>query len=101
MGSNLVSSNILDGNGILTMPGSISVPNSGSFENKENTGRGYASKKIFLKSPKVPKNKFHKSKKWVATLLLRNMECSEVIKVCLVAYFVWFSSTCVLLEKNH
>jgi hypothetical protein len=33
-GLNLVS-NLLDGNGVTTMPGSISVPNSGLFENKE------------------------------------------------------------------
>jgi hypothetical protein len=38
VGSNLVSANILDGKGVITMPESISVPNSGSFENKENTG---------------------------------------------------------------
>jgi hypothetical protein len=38
VGLNLFSSNILDGNGVITMPGWISVPNSGSFENKENTG---------------------------------------------------------------
>jgi hypothetical protein len=38
MGSNLVSSNILDGNSVMTMPGSISVPNSGSFKNKEKCG---------------------------------------------------------------
>ncbi len=45
MGSNLVSSIILDGNGIITMPES---PSSGSFENKENTGSqmGHANKKI-------------------------------------------------------
>jgi hypothetical protein len=35
---NLVSSNKLDGFGVITMPGSIYVPNSGSFKNKENTG---------------------------------------------------------------
>jgi hypothetical protein len=34
------------------MPGSILVPNSGTFENKENTGSqmGHANKKIFLKN---------------------------------------------------
>jgi hypothetical protein len=49
VGSNLVSSNILDGNGVITMPESISAPKSGSFENKENTGSqmGHADKKIF------------------------------------------------------
>ncbi len=31
VGSNFVLSIILDGNGIITMPGSISVPSSGSF----------------------------------------------------------------------
>jgi hypothetical protein len=46
VGSNLVSSNILDGNGVITMPELISVPNSGSFENEENTGsQGIATKK--------------------------------------------------------
>jgi hypothetical protein len=36
VGSNLLSSNILDGgNGVKTMPESISVPSSGSFENKK------------------------------------------------------------------
>jgi hypothetical protein len=35
VGLNLVSSNILDGNGFLTMPRLISVPNSGSFEKKQ------------------------------------------------------------------
>ncbi len=51
MGSNLVSSKILDGNGVITMPGSIAVPNSGSFENKENTGSrmGHANKKNIKK----------------------------------------------------
>jgi hypothetical protein len=36
--------------GVITMPESISEPNSGSFENKENTGSqmGHANKKIFL-----------------------------------------------------
>jgi hypothetical protein len=34
VGSNLVSSNILDENGVINMPESISGPNSGSFENK-------------------------------------------------------------------
>jgi hypothetical protein len=38
VGSNLVSSNIIDGNGVKTMLGSLSVPSSGSFENKENAG---------------------------------------------------------------
>jgi hypothetical protein len=39
---------MLNGNGVVTMPGSISVPNSGLFENKENTGSlmGHANKKI-------------------------------------------------------
>ncbi len=52
VGSNLVSSNILDGNGVITMPELISVPNSGSIENKENTGSqmGHTNKKIFLKN---------------------------------------------------
>jgi hypothetical protein len=52
VGSNLVSSNILDVNGVITMPESISVPSSGSFENKENTGKmGHTNNKkktIFL-----------------------------------------------------
>jgi hypothetical protein len=34
VGSNLVLSIILDGNGAIAIPGLISVPNSGSFENK-------------------------------------------------------------------
>ncbi len=34
-GSKLVSSKILDGNGVNTMPGSIPSPNYGSFENKK------------------------------------------------------------------
>jgi hypothetical protein len=53
VGSNLVSSYILDGNGVITMPESISVPNSGSFENKEITGSQirHTNKKIFLKRP--------------------------------------------------
>jgi hypothetical protein len=38
VGSNPVSSKILDGNGVIIMPELMSVPNSGSFENKENTG---------------------------------------------------------------
>jgi hypothetical protein len=51
VGSNLVSTNILDVNGVITMPESISVPSSGSFENKENTGSqmGHTNKKIFKK----------------------------------------------------
>jgi hypothetical protein len=37
------------------MPDLISVPNSGSFENKENTGNlmGHANKKIFKKNKKL------------------------------------------------
>jgi len=38
VGSNLVSSKILDGNGVKAMPGSIHAPNSGSFDYKKNTG---------------------------------------------------------------
>jgi hypothetical protein len=38
VGLNLVLSDVLDGNVDITMPGSISVPNYGSSENKENTG---------------------------------------------------------------
>jgi len=34
-GSNLVSSKILDGNGVKAMPGSIPAPNSGSSDNKK------------------------------------------------------------------
>ncbi len=52
MGSNLVSSNILDVNGVITMPESISVPSSGSFENKnKNTGSqmGHTNKKYLKK----------------------------------------------------
>ncbi len=47
MGLNLVLSNVLDENGDITMPGSISVPNYGSSENKENTGSqtGHANNK--------------------------------------------------------
>jgi hypothetical protein len=47
VGSNLILSNKLDGNGVITMPEMISVPNSGSFEKKENTGSqmGHTSKK--------------------------------------------------------
>ncbi len=48
MGSNLVSSNKLDGNDFITMPGSISVPNSGSFENT-GSQMGHANKNIFTK----------------------------------------------------
>jgi hypothetical protein len=49
--SNLVSSNKLDGNGVITMPGSIFVSNSGTFENKENTGSqmGTPTKKNILR----------------------------------------------------
>jgi hypothetical protein len=38
---------MLDGNGVITMAGSISVPNSGLFENKENSGSqmGHSNKK--------------------------------------------------------
>jgi len=36
VGLNLVSSKILDGNGVKTMAGSIPAPNSGSFENKKD-----------------------------------------------------------------
>jgi hypothetical protein len=45
--SNLVSSNKLEGNGVIAMPELISAPSSGSFENKENTGSqmGHANKK--------------------------------------------------------
>jgi hypothetical protein len=53
VGSNPVSSNIpLDGNGVITKQGSISVPNSGSFENKENTGSqmGHAKKNLTKKN---------------------------------------------------
>ncbi len=35
MCSNLVSSNKLDGSGVITMPGSFSVPNSGSLKKKK------------------------------------------------------------------
>ncbi len=51
MGSNLIPSKILDGNGVIIMPESISVPSSGSFKNKENTGSqmGHANKKMFEK----------------------------------------------------
>jgi len=38
VGSNLVSSNILDGDGVEAMPGSIPAPNSESlWKNKKNT----------------------------------------------------------------
>jgi len=42
---------MLDGNGIKAMPGSISAPNSGSFENKKNTGNqmGFTKKIILIK----------------------------------------------------
>jgi len=35
VGSKLVSSKILDGNGVKAMPGLILAPNSGLFENKK------------------------------------------------------------------
>jgi len=35
VGSKLVSSKTLDGNGVKAMPGSIPAPNSVSFENKK------------------------------------------------------------------
>jgi len=39
VGSNLISSKILDGNEVKAMPGSIPGPKSGSFsKNKKNTG---------------------------------------------------------------
>jgi len=38
VGSNLVSSKILDGNEIKAMPGSIPAPKFGSIENTKNTG---------------------------------------------------------------
>jgi hypothetical protein len=38
VGSNLVSSLIQDGNGVKAVPGLFPAPNSGSFENKKNTG---------------------------------------------------------------
>jgi len=50
VGSNLVSSKILNGNGAKAMPGSIPAPNSGSVsKNKKNTGSqmGHTKKKIF------------------------------------------------------
>jgi hypothetical protein len=52
VGSNLVSSKIPNVNGVITMPESISVPSSGSFENKENTGSqmGHTNKKILQKN---------------------------------------------------
>jgi hypothetical protein len=38
VGSNLASSNKLDGNGVKAIPGSIPAPNSGSwYKNKKNT----------------------------------------------------------------
>jgi hypothetical protein len=42
---------MLDVNGVITMPESISVPSSGLFEKKENTGSqmGQTNKKIFKK----------------------------------------------------
>jgi hypothetical protein len=48
VGLNPVSYNILDGNGVITMQGLISVHNFGSFENKENTSSqmGHAKKTI-------------------------------------------------------
>ncbi len=53
VGSNPVSSNILDRNGVITMPGSISVPNSGSVENKQNTGSQMRHAKKRLNSTKL------------------------------------------------
>jgi hypothetical protein len=51
VGSNLVSSKILDGSGAKAMPGLNSAPNSGSLlKNKKNTSSqmGHTKKKIFL-----------------------------------------------------
>jgi hypothetical protein len=46
MGSNLGSSNILDGNGVKAMPGLIPAPNSGSVEKNRGTQMGHTYKKI-------------------------------------------------------
>jgi len=51
VGSKLVSSKILDGNGVKAMPGSIPAPNSGSFENKKiQVAKWGTPKKIFEKN---------------------------------------------------
>jgi hypothetical protein len=56
VGSNLVLSKILDGNGLKAMPGSILAPNSGSImeKNKNNIGSqmGQTNKKILKKKKK-------------------------------------------------
>ncbi len=49
MGSNLVLSKILDGNGVKSKPGSIPAPNPGSFENEKNTGSQMGHTKNMLK----------------------------------------------------
>jgi hypothetical protein len=46
------------------MPGSISVPNSGSFENKDNTGSQRANKKKFKKGC---------NKKWLSYVDYKNL----------------------------
>jgi len=52
VGSNLVSSKLLEGNGAKAMPGLISAPNYGSLlKNKKNTGSQMGhTKKIFKKN---------------------------------------------------
>jgi len=54
VGSKLVSSKILDGNGVKAMPGSIPAPNSGSFQNKKIEVAKWGTPKKYLKKPIMP-----------------------------------------------
>jgi len=49
VGSNLVSSNTLDGNGVKTMPGSIPAPKSGSLQKKIHVTKWAHQKNILKK----------------------------------------------------
>jgi len=58
VGSYLVSSKILNGNGVKAMTGSIPAPNSGTFEIKKNTSsqikhtkKNFEKKKFNIESP--------------------------------------------------
>ncbi len=70
MGLNLVSSNVLDVNGVITMPESISVPSSGSFENKKNTGSQIGQK--FFQKNKSTLTQMSQKKSRIIEILLFN-----------------------------
>jgi len=53
VGSNLVSSKILDGNGVKAMPGLVPSPNSGSFKSKKIQVSKRGTPKTNLKKEKI------------------------------------------------